>query len=435
MIAAGRRVLVVGATGLIGRAVTAALAAAGYQVRGIASRVTRAARAMPNIEWRAFDVAAATRPEEWLPHLAGIDAVVNCAGVLQDSLRDSTHGVHVAGTGALFAACEQARPRRVVHISAIGIDQQAPSRFSRTKLEADAALARRDLDWVILRPAIVVGATAYGGSAVFRALATWPVLPVVPDTATLRVVQLDDVVATVLFFLAAQAPARLTLDLAGPERLSLVQLISAYRQWLGWPPARTLQIPRFAAGLLYRLGDFAALLGWRVPLRSTTRRELSRGADGDPGRWRDITGIVPQSLTAALAARPASVQERWFAGLYLLKPLVFAGLSLFWLATGIVALGPGYATGLGFMATVGAGALSAPAAIAGSIADILIGIGIAVRRTSRIALLASLGLSAAYLAAATLLLPGLWADPLGPLVKAWPTMLLALVALAILEDR
>jgi uncharacterized protein YbjT (DUF2867 family) len=435
MTVASRRVLVVGATGLIGRAVTAGLMAAGYRVVGMALRTTRAARAMPAVEWISFDVAAATQPEDWLPHLSGIDAVVNCAGVLQDSLRDSTHGVHVAGTGALFAACERAGPRRVVHVSAIGIDHRAPSRFSRTKREADEALTRRDLDWVILRPAIVVGTTAYGGSAMFRALAAWPVLPVVPDTGTLRVVQLDDLLATVLFFLSSQAPTRLVLDLAGPERFSFVELVGQYRRWLGWREAATVKIPRSAAALLYWLGDIAAILDWRAPLRSTTRLELSRGADGDPGRWSEITGIAPQSLAATLAARPASVQERWFAGLYLLKPLIFAGLSLFWVVTGIVALGPGYATAVRFMAAVGAGALSAPAAIAGSVVDILIGVGIAVRRTSRIALFASLGVSAAYLIVATLLLPALWADPLGPLVKVWPTILLAAVALAILEDR
>lgn len=37
-----------------------------------------------------------------------------------------------------------------------------------------------------------------------------------------------------------------------------------------------------------------------------------------------ITGITPKSLAAALAARPASVQERWFSCLYFLKPAVFA---------------------------------------------------------------------------------------------------------------
>ena len=41
----------------------------------------------------------------------------------------------------------------------------------------------------------------------------------------------------------------------------------------------------------------------------------------------------------------------------------------------------------------------------------------------------------AYLAAATVMMPGLWGDPLGPLVKVGPAIALALVGLAILEER
>ena len=56
----------------------------------------RVARAEWSIE--PFDpFFNANRPEDWAQHLQGIDAVVNCAGVLQDSPRESTQGVHVDG--------------------------------------------------------------------------------------------------------------------------------------------------------------------------------------------------------------------------------------------------------------------------------------------------------------------------------------------------
>jgi hypothetical protein len=83
----------------------------------------------------------------------------------------------------------------------------------------------------------------------------------------------------------------------------------------------------------------------------------------------------------------------------------------------------------------GAGALSAPIVLAGGVADILIGLAVAFRRTSRAGLYAALAITLFYLAAGTLLLPGLWADPLGPLLKALPIMVLNLIAIAILEDR
>src|SRR3977135_1603813 len=111
------RVLVIGATGLIGGAVVARLIELGRGVVAVARRTDRATRSMLAVRWLALDIAAMTEVQDWLPCLAGVEAVVNCAGVLQDSPRDSTRGVHVEGVGALFAACERLGLRRVVHVS------------------------------------------------------------------------------------------------------------------------------------------------------------------------------------------------------------------------------------------------------------------------------------------------------------------------------
>src|SRR5437868_15495554 len=92
-------------------------------------------------------------------------------GVLQDSPFESTSAVHVEGTAHLYAACEQLGVCCVVHFSAIGVDRETPTAFSQTKLAADRALMTRNLDWVILRPSVEVGAAAYGGSARCRGLA------------------------------------------------------------------------------------------------------------------------------------------------------------------------------------------------------------------------------------------------------------------------
>ena len=429
------RVLVTGASGLIGAAVVARLLAAGHRVVGVARDTARPARSVPTAQWVAIDIARATRPEDWLPCLAGIDTVVNCAGVLQDSARDSTRGVHVDGIGALFAACERAGVRRVVQISAIGVDRGAPTAFSATKREGDDALMRRDLDWTVLRPSVALGPAAYGGSALFRGMAALPVLPVVSDTGPLQVVQLDDVTATVEFFLMPDAPARVALDLAGPERLSVTDIVRQYRAWLGWPEPRLVAVPARLAVVAFRLGDFAGWFGWRPPLRTTARQELRRGAVGDPLPWTELTGIAPQSLAAALSRRPASVQERWFAALYLLKPVIFIIIALFWIVTGLLSLGPGYATGVELMRAGGAGGLGALAVIAGGVTDIAIGVLIAFRRTARRGLWTALAVSLFYLIAGTWLVPHLWVEPLGPFVKIFPILALNLVALAILEDR
>lgn len=428
------RVLLTGATGLIGSAVLAGLRSAGHEVVAVVHNSGDTHRLPWAEKCVALDIAGAHDAATWLPHLSGVDAVVNCAGVLQDSLRDSTAGVHADGPAALFAACEQAGVRRVVQISTVGADRGAPTAFTRTKRAGDEALMRHDLAWVILRPSVVVGRAAYGGSALFRGLAGLPVLPLIAEAGPLQVVQLDDVVRTVLFFLRPDAPAQISLDIVGPERLSLYRVLIAYRRWLGRENVYLWEVPRWLSAIAFRLGDLAGLLGWRPPVRSTLRRELVRGGVGDPARWMRITGMVPRALEDALAAEPASVQERWFARLYFLKPLTLGILSLYWIATGLIALGPGSAATAALVSQAGIGA-ARPVAMVAAAVDILVGIAIAVRGTARIALWSAIAISLAYALTGTVLLPELWVDPLGPFLKIAPIVMLSLVALAILDER
>ncbi len=428
------RILVIGATGLIGSHVAAALAAAGHEVVGAARHVGSASRRMPMVQWQSVDLARAP-VEAWQSPLEGVDAVVNGAGALQSGPADDLVGTHERGLKALILACERAGVRRFVHFSAMGVDRQTPSPFSRTKRAGDEVLMRSGLDWVILRPSVVLGASAYGASALIRGLAAQPFLPVMPDTAPLQPVMLADVVATAAFFVRPEAPARVTLELAGPDRLGFTDLVRLYRRWLGHPPAREWVLPGWAAALFYRLGDLAGRLGWRPPVRSTARLEIARGAVGDPGPWTAITGIVPRSLAAALQARPASVQDGWFARLYLLKPLMIVSLAVFWIGSGLASLGPGYAAGLAMMQEGGAARLAPVAVIGGGLADLLVGVGIALRRTAGAALIAGIAVALFYALAGTVVTPWLWLDPLAPLLKIAPVIALHLVALATLGDR
>src|ERR1043166_3220056 len=427
------RVMVVGASGLIGSAVCARLAARGDSIVAIVHR--RAGLGLVPAEVVPIDLAVATEAD-WAARLSGVDAVVNCAGLLQDSPGESTHGVHAAGPAALFRACERAGVRRVVHLSAVGVDRATPTEFSRSKLAGDQALMERELDWVILRPSVIIGRAAYGGSALMRGLAAAPIVPLMPSTGPLQIVHLDDVVDTVIFFIQPGAPVRRAFEVVGPRTWAFDEFIALLRRWLRWPPARSFRLPAPLASLVYKIGDAAALLGWRPPARSTARREILRGATGDPAPLAHVTGVEPRDPAAALMAEPSSVQERWFARLYLLKPLVFVILSLFWIVTGGMALGPGWEQGVRLMLEGGVKhGLAEATVVAGAAADICIGVAIAFRRTTRRALYAALAISLVYAIIGTVLVPRLWIDPIGPLLKIWPIMVLILVAIAIHDDR
>ncbi|WP_300301472.1 NAD(P)H-binding protein, partial [Ferrovibrio sp.] len=251
------RVLVLGATGFIGRHVTAALLRAGHEVVAAVRRPEEARRRFPGIATLACDLAADTDPAVWLPRLRGIDAVVNAAGLLRG--RDIA-AVHVEGPRALFAACALAGIRRVIHVSAISADREAGTDYARSKWQAEAELRRRDdLDWVILRPSLVWHQGSYGGTSLLRGLAGLPGLLLLPGDGKeqFQPIHADDLARVVCQLVGDSSLTRVTLEPAGPETLGLREMLPQLRQWLDLPPARlTLALPPSLIDAMAWLGEW-----------------------------------------------------------------------------------------------------------------------------------------------------------------------------------
>ena len=105
------RILILGAYGLIGQSVADRLAAAGHEIVGMGRSVEAARLRRPNMTWIAADIAKLVKPESWQPYLARIDAVVNCAGALQDGARDNVRALQVTAMLALSPPVKLMAPR------------------------------------------------------------------------------------------------------------------------------------------------------------------------------------------------------------------------------------------------------------------------------------------------------------------------------------
>ncbi|MBY0337824.1 MAG: SDR family oxidoreductase [Acetobacteraceae bacterium] len=434
--AAPQRVLLLGASGLVGEAILARLLRAGHEVRAVARDVGAPERRWPEVRWLSCDIARLTTPERWSSLLEGVDTVVNAAGALQDGARDDVASVQRDAPLALFAACAAGGVRRIVQISAAGAAPDAPTAFMRTKAAADAGLRASPLEWFVLRPGLVLAPQAYGGTALLRGLAAVPLaVPIVAGLGRIRTVHVEDVADAVRLCIEGAVPSRVAYDLVEAEAHDVADILLALRAWQGWPPARRLHLPAWTAMPLVAAADLAGRLGWRSPLRRTGWAEARRGVAGDPSAWHRAAGWTPRPLAQSLRDLPATIQERWFSRIWPLKPLLILGLALFWVASGLVGLWR-FPAAMAVLTERGIGHGFAALAVAGgAAADIGLGALVLLRRRARVALLGMLGLSGAYLVGASLVAPDLWADPLGPLVKVLPAMLAALLALAILEER
>ena len=169
-------------------------------------------------------------------------------------------------------------------------------------------------------------------------------------------------------------------------------------------------------------------------MRTTAIAELRRGVIGDPQAWMAATGIVPKTLSQMV--RSATIQDKWFARLFLIKALAIASLVVFWIASGFIALVISYDAAAAILTSHHIPpALVAPVTIGSSVMDMTIGCLIAFRRSAAAGLLSGIVVSLGYMMGAAVLTPDLWIEPLGALVKTGPAIVLMIVALLTLDNR
>jgi uncharacterized protein YbjT (DUF2867 family) len=434
-----RKILVLGASGLIGRFVTDDLRARGFDVVGIARRFASSQKtSLLDLEMPVVSMDSAS-----LARLIGdhdIDVVVNCLGVLQDGPGSDTRNVHRDFVERLLRAIgDSGRAIRLIHISIPGAANDDRTAFSRSKREAEALIAASGIAYAILRPGFVVAPSAFGGSALLRALAALPIdLPAAESATLFQPVAVEDIAATMAWLSSRGLPDKaadaVVWDLMQPQPVTLGGVIEQFRRGFGTADLPRIALPAFLLDLGARLGDLASLLGWMPPTRTTAIAELRRGVTGDPHPWMAATGIVPKTL--AQMARSATIQDKWFARLFLIKALVIACLAVFWIASGFIALVISYDAAAAILTSHAfAPALVAPFTVGTSLMDMTIGILIAFRRSCAAGLIAGIAASLGYMLGAAFLTPDLWIEPLGALVKTGPAIVLMGVALLTLDNR
>lgn len=440
MTSAHPRILVLGASGLIGRFVTDDLRRRGFRVVGVARSYAAGQCASADdleLPIMALDVPALAR----LLREHDSDVVVNCLGVLQDGPGSDTGAVHRDLVTRLLAAiAASGRSLRLIHISIPGVADQDRTAFATTKREAERLIAASGIAHAILRPGFVIAPAAYGGSAMVRALAALPVdLPRQVRVTPFQPVAAADIAATVAWLatrpLDEAGTRAVSWDLMQPEPATLGDVIDRFRAAFGTARMIRITLPNLLLDLGAKAGDLVARLGWMPPMRTTAIAELRRGVAGDPQGWIGATGITPTPLARAVGDH-ATIQDKWFARLYLIKALMIGSLALFWVASGVIALVISFPATTAILTSRGwPDSFAVPFAGITSLMDISIGLLISFRRSAAFGLAAGILVSFGYLAGCAIFTPDLWLEPLGALVKTGPAIVLMLVALLTLDNR
>lgn len=426
------RILLLGAYGLIGSEIARSLIADNHIVFGLGRNITKGLALVPQVKWQQADIAKLLTPQAWLPFLQDIEVIINASGALQSGLQDNLQNLQYLSMCALITAAQQTGGVSFIQISAPGAVPEATSEFLRTKALADKVLRVSQLNWLIFKPGLVLGPNTYGGTTLLRMLTALPLgVPLCAAQSQVQTVALDDVAKAIALSLHRSEVWCKEYDLVETQSHSLQEIVMHLRSWLGGSPCKSLYtMPAAVCYLVSRAADILGYFGWRSPLRSTSFKVLTDGVHGNVAAWEQASGLKLKSLTETLRDLPSTQQERLFAKIALLFPIGVFILVLFWFYSGLIGV---------VSLDEAARHLNSPYAknivIICSIIDLCIAGLLAFRGSFKLGIIASLIMATGYLVGGSLVTPDLWLDPLGPLAKILPVIMLTLMVRASLQER
>lgn len=235
--AAMKKILVLGATGFVGRGVCERLVersgGAGGRIRVATRRVMRARhlQLLPTIEVAVGDVHD---DAELARMLRDTDAVINLVAILHGS-EAAFERTHVRLPERLVAACKAAGVRRIIHVSALGAATDAPSRYLRSKGRGEAVLKASGLDVTLLRPSVIFGERDRFLNLFATLQSVFPVMPLGGASARFQPVWVDDVASAIVAVLDDPSTIGMTIECTGPTVYTLQQLVESAGRWSGSP--------------------------------------------------------------------------------------------------------------------------------------------------------------------------------------------------------
>jgi NADH dehydrogenase len=295
-------VTVFGGSGFVGTQAVRYLAKAGWRIR-VAVRNPNLAYKMRLLgDVGQVDVVQANiRNQPSIERaLEGATASLNLVGVLRETGRQGFQATHTMGAQNVAEAAWGMGVRRIVQVSSLGADPDAPSKYSRTKAAGEAAVREIYADAVIVRPSIVFGV----GDGFFNRFASMaqisPVLPLIGGGQTrFQPVFVGDVGRALARIVTDDTSAGRTFELGGPGVFTFRELMEKMLAETGqrrlllpipWPVARAL-------GAVADLGSF--LIPPPVTADQVESLRVDNVVSGRHPGLADL-GITPTTLDAVL---------------------------------------------------------------------------------------------------------------------------------------
>lgn len=247
-----KKVCVLGGGGFVGIHIVNKLGMAGYSVRVLtrAREHAKTVAVLPDVEVveaNIFDPAELNR------HFAGMDAVINLVGILNEEKtgridkpmahRGDFHEVHIELPRKIVHACAASGVKRLLHMSALNADPNAPSGYLRSKGQGEAIVLEAGvqhsghgyrLEATTFRPSVIFGREDSFINMFAGLLKLAPVLPLASPDTRFQPVFVEDVAQAFVASLNNSDTFGQSYDLCGPKAYTLRELVELVGAMTGY---------------------------------------------------------------------------------------------------------------------------------------------------------------------------------------------------------
>ena len=292
-----KNILVLGGSGFVGRHLCEKLQRLGWNIT-VPTRRAHNASAVQHLPGLTVLEADVHDGEQLARLLPGHDAVVNLVAVLHGS-EAAFERTHVALPATLSRACASSGLRRVVHVSALGVSLDGPSRYQRSKARGEEVLRSAQLDLTVLRPSVIFGAGDRFLNLFAQLQSVFPVVPLAGAGARFQSVWVEDVADAVVACLKdsdlPMSSIGQTFECAGPDVLTLAELVHMAGRY-GSRERPVIGLPMTLGRLQARLMELAP----GEPLMSRDNLDAMSVDNVASGQWPGLAslGIAPASVAS-----------------------------------------------------------------------------------------------------------------------------------------
>lgn len=287
-----KEVCVLGGSGFVGSSIVSKLDAAGYQVKVLTRRRESAKHLLllPNvrvIECNVLDYKVLNNV------LRGADAVINLLGILHQSRRNTFNLIHQQLPAQLAKICIDLNIKRLLHMSSLRADKDAPSHYLKSKAAGETALLaeKNRLNITIFKPSVIFGRSDSFTNLFASMIKFLPVILLAKPNAKFQPIWVEDVTACFLSSLENPATYGQTYELAGPKVYAfraLIQVVMA-----------VLHIQRPIVGLSDRLSYFQAFMMEWLPIKLMSR---------DNVRSMEVDSVSEKPFPSVFANIPSALE-------------------------------------------------------------------------------------------------------------------------------